>query len=132
MLSSEELSQAFVIGENMFDSDICKKKDGTPLKSYATEAEADEAIQYVKARYGNEQVKYKCLKCGFYHLSPKERQTANFLSNCLDSNGTPKHAYQTRADAERRAEIIFQEKKIRLYVYHCDDCGYYHLTHTRY
>lgn len=96
----------------MFDSDICKKKDGTPLKSYATEPEADEAIQYVKARYGNEQVKYKCSKCGFYHLSPKERQTANFLSNCLDSNGTPKHAYQTKADAERRAEIIFQEKEL--------------------
>ena len=45
----------------MFDSETCfSKNTGKPLKSYEFESEADEAISYVKATYGNEQVKYLC------------------------------------------------------------------------
>ena len=44
-------------GGQMFDSDICKKKDSSPLKTYESEYEAQEAIEYVKRQYGNEQVK---------------------------------------------------------------------------
>ena len=115
----------------MFDSDICfSKTTGKPLKSYESENEEEEAIEYVKATYGNEQVKYLCQKCGFWHLSPKDRQTPNHKSSCLDSNGKPKQAYPTRETALRRAEIIYEEKGIRLYVYHCEDCGEWHLTHN--
>jgi hypothetical protein len=116
----------------MFDSDICKKKDGTSLKSYESEFEADETISYVKSRYGNDQVKYKCSKCGCWHLSPKERQTPNHKSNCLDSQGKIKQAYSTRESAETRAKIIYEEKGKRLFVYKCDLCGEFHLTHTQY
>ena len=69
-------------------------------------------------------------KCGLWHLSPKDRQTKNFLSRCHDSSGKPKHAYETKADAERRAEILLKEQGKRLKVYKCQDCGYWHLTHN--
>lgn len=116
----------------MFESAVCKKKDGKPLKSYESEFEAKEAIEYVKMKYGDEQVIYKCSKCNFWHLSPKERQTPNHKSNCLDSNGKPKQAYPTKESAEARAKIIFEEQGTKLYVYQCDQCGEYHLTHTQY
>ena len=117
-------------GVKMFDSVICTKKDGSPLKSYESEREADEAILYVRRTYGNLQVKYRCNRCGFWHLSPKDRQTSCHISSCLDSNGRPKQAYRTKEDAERRAQILFEEKGKRLFVYQCDICGEYHLTHT--
>ena len=107
----------------------CKKQDGSKLKAYKTEAEANEAILYIKKRYGTEQVKYKCPKCGCWHLSPKDRQTPNHKSNCLDSTGKPKQAYPTKESAETRAKIILKEQGKKLYVYKCDKCGEYHLTH---
>ena len=42
----------------MFDSDICKKKDGSPLKTYESEYEAQEAIEYVKRQYGKTKQAY--------------------------------------------------------------------------
>ena len=116
----------------MFDSGTCKTKDGTPLKSYESEAEAKEAVKFVKNKYKNEQVSYKCSNCGFWHLSPKERQTPNHKSNCLDSTGKPKQAYPSKEVAVTRAKIIFEEQGIKLYVYHCAQCGEYHLTHKQY
>ena len=113
----------------MFDSPTCKKKDNTPLKSYYSEEEAYRAVEYVRKKYNDEQVIYSCSKCGFYHLSHKNRQTPCHISNCLDSNGKQKQAYETKEAAEKRAEIIFNEKNIKLKVYKCDDCKYYHLTH---
>lgn len=75
----------------MFDSETCfSKVTGKPLKSYESESEAEEAIAYVKATYG---VKYLCQRCRYWHLSPKDRQTPNHKSYCLDSNGRPKQAY---------------------------------------
>jgi len=116
----------------MFDSDVCKKKDGSPLKTYGSEYEAQEAIEYVKRQYGNEQVSYECSRCGYWHLSPKERQTPNHKSNCLDSSGKFKQGYPTSEAAETRAKIIFDEKGTQLFVYHCNQCGEYHLTHKKY
>ena len=89
------------------------------LKDYESEYEAQEAIEYVKRQYGNEQVSYKCSRCGYWHLSPKERQTPNHISYCLDSNGKTKQGYPTYEATKRRAEIIFDEKGIELFVYHC-------------
>ena len=133
--SYEDCPPGSNLGGKMFDSDICKKKDGPPLKTYESEYEAQEAIEYVKRQYGNEQVSYKCSRCGYWHLSPKERQTPNHISYCLDSNGKTKQAYPTYEAAKRRAEIIFDEKGIELFVYHCDhcdQCNEYHLTHNQY
>ncbi|MBR6200072.1 MAG: hypothetical protein IKQ61_07425 [Spirochaetales bacterium] len=113
----------------MFDSTICFKKDGSSLKSYESEYEANQAVDYVKARYGNDQVAYHCSKCGYWHLSPIERQTPNHRSFCYDSIGQLKQAYSTRESAEKRARIIFEEKGIKLNVYHCSECGEWHLTH---
>lgn len=114
----------------VFDSNICFKKDGTPLKSYDSEWAATEASEYVKNRYGNSQVAYKCNRCGFWHLSPTERQTRNHISSCLDSNGRPKAAYETKDDAERRAQILLKEQGIRLKIYQCPNCNFWHLTHV--
>ena len=113
----------------MFDSDVCKKKDGTSLKSYETKIEAEEAIEYVRYRYGEDQVCYKCQRCGYWHLSPKERHTPNHGSFCFDSNGNTKQAYPTYEVAKMRAKIIYEERGEELYVYHCEQCGEYHLTH---
>lgn len=113
----------------MFDSDICTKKDGLPLKSYESEREAKEAVAYVKRQYGNEQVFYKCSQCGYWHLSPKDRQTPNHTSNCLDASGQVKKAYPTKKAAEDCAKIIYKEQGKRLSVYRCSKCGEYHLTH---
>ena len=116
----------------MFDSDVCKKKDGTSLKSYETEFEANQAIEYVKDMYGNDQIAYKCPTCNYWHLSPKERQTPSHRSCCLDSNGKPKQVYPTYESAEMRAKIIYEERGEKLYVYYCAQCGEYHLTHKQY
>jgi hypothetical protein len=45
--------------------------------------------------------------------------------------GTPcarKHRYATRKAALGSASIFQRERKIKLYVYKCPDCHYYHLT----
>ena len=73
----------------MFDSDICfSKTTGKPLKSYESENEAEEAIEYVKATYGNEQVKYLCQKCGFciYLQKTDKHQIIKVLALTLTAN----------------------------------------------
>ena len=114
----------------VFDSDICFKKDGSPLKAYDSEWAANDGAEYVRSRYGNEQVSYKCNKCGYWHLSPKDRQTKNHVSSCLDSSGKAKATYESEGDAKRRAEILYDEKGVKLKVYRCNDCNYWHLTHN--
>ena len=108
----------------VFDSDICLKKDGTPLKTYDNEWSAKEGAEYVRSRYGSKQIPYKCDKCGLWHLSPIERQTKNHLSLCIDSSGKRKAAYETRFDAERRSKILREEKGVYLKVYKCHACSY--------
>ena len=109
----------------MFDSDVCKKKDGSLLKTYESEYEAQEAIEYVKRHMNAHDV-----VTGTF--SPKERQTPNHKSNCLDSSGKFKQGYPISEAAATRAKIIFDEKGTQLFVYHCNQCGEYHLTHKKY
>lgn len=117
----------------MFDSTTCYGKiSNKPLKSYESEIEANQAVLYVKRTYGNEQVSYKCRQCGYWHLSGIDRQTPNYLSDCIDSSGNPKHAYESKEIAKKRAEIILKEKDVNLNVYLCDDCNKWHLTHKKY
>lgn len=42
----------------------------------------------------------------------------------------PKQAYPTQKDALKRAQIIYNERGTKLYIYKCRSCGEYHLTHT--
>lgn len=114
----------------VFDSNMCFKKNGTPLKAYDSEWSANEGSEYVRNRYGNKQVPYKCSKCGMWHLSPIERQTKNHISSCLDSSRKQKAAYDLKVDAERRAQILQDEKGVSLKVYHCANCNYWHLMHN--
>lgn len=115
-----------------FDSPDCFGKiSGKPLKSYYTERDAIEAASYVKNKYGNEQVAYKCNNCGYWHLSPANRQTPSRTCSCVDSHGKPKQLYKTREDAEKRRDIIFREQGKDLDVYRCKVSSGWHLTHKK-
>lgn len=103
------------------------RRTGQPVTEYATEAEAADAAAYVARRFGEELVPYECDTCGLWHLSPASRQTPNRTSTCTGRDGRPKAAYDTRDDAERRAEILSEERGISLRVYDCT-CGAWHLT----
>ena len=48
--------------------------------------------------------------------------------NCLGSDGKPKNRYFTYADAESARLYSERMSGIRLRVYQCDICGYFHLT----
>ena len=49
-------------------------------------------------------------------------------SDCMDGNGNPKRRYFSYAQAQETADYLKQKLGVILRVYHCDDCGYYHLT----
>lgn len=103
------------------------RRTGQPLTEYATEVEAADAAAYVARRSGEELVPYECDTCGLWHLSPMSRQTPSRTSACAGRDGRPKAAYDTRDDAERRAEILYEDRGISLRVYDCA-CGAWHLT----
>ncbi|MBN2695160.1 hypothetical protein JXR93_10915 [bacterium] len=100
-----------------------------PLKTYSSEYEAIDAVQYVKSTYGNNQIYYKCNRCGYWHLSPIERETPSITCQCKDEKGNFKQLYPTKKIAEQRANIIFEEKGIKLNVYECEYSNGWHLTH---
>ena len=72
---------------------------------------------------------YFCNDCKLYHISPKDRQTRSFKSQCLDSSGNPKQSYLTEKEAITRRDIILKEQGKKLFVYKCEQCNYFHLTH---
>jgi hypothetical protein len=112
-----------------FKSEICFKKDGEPLSTYLSKHEAIEGADHVRMNYGNHLLPYECSRCGYWHLSPKERHTPSKICiYCLDSKGMSKELYETREDAERRAEIIANEQEIKLKVYKCPHQNGWHLT----
>ena len=116
-----------------FKSNTCIGQNGS-LTSYQNIKEAREAANY-QNRYSGFDFKlepYQCKKCGYFHLGRADRNTHNERSSCLDSNGRPKDGYPTQEDAQRRAEIIKEEKGITLFTYKCPYCMNWHLTHTRY
>ena len=49
-------------------------------------------------------------------------------SDCLDRNGSPKKRYYSLSEAQDVAQYLFEMKGLRLRVYQCNKCGYYHLT----
>ncbi|MDR0556708.1 MAG: hypothetical protein LBG43_02390 [Treponema sp.] len=53
-------------------------------------------------------------KSGYWHLSPKERQTpSKECIYCTDSNGKKKELYEAQEAALIRAEIIKKERGIK-------------------
>ena len=105
------------------------KCHGKLINGFTTEEEANSSCQYMKKEFKKDFYVYFCENCKMYHISPKDRQTKNFKSECLDSSGKTKQSYLTEKDAITRRDIILKEQGKQLYVYKCDKCNYYHLTH---
>jgi hypothetical protein len=98
------------------------------LTEYDSEIEALEGARFALDRYGQENVPYRCNRCGLWHLSPKSRQTPSTTCGvCQGQDGRPKATYASERDAERRAEILFREQGVLLRAYPCDYGGW-HLT----
>ena len=105
------------------------KCHGKEINGYTTEEEANSSCLYMINKFAKEFYVYFCNNCEMYHISPKDRQTRSFLSECIDSSGQPKQSYLTENEAIIRREIILKEKGVELFTYKCEKCGYYHLTH---
>jgi len=113
----------------MAKSATCFKKDGEPLSYYYSEYEASEAASHVWYQLNLDLSPYQCSKCGYWHLSPKNRQTpSRECIYCTDSNGEHKELYETEEAAKLRAEIIEEEQGIKLKVYKCPKQEGWHLT----
>ena len=110
-------------------SSTCFKKNGEPLSTYFSKAEADDGASYVNSQYGLDLSPYNCSTCGNWHLSPKDRQTQNTVcAYCIDSYGRHKALYETFEGASKRADIIRKERGITLNVYECPHQAGWHLT----
>lgn len=105
------------------------KVSGKPLTEYDSESEAMKGADYEKSKYGNSLIPYLCNNCDMWHLALKNRQTPSYECDyCTDSEGEPKRLYQSYEDAERRAEIIYEERGIELDIYECEHDDGWHLT----
>ena len=100
-----------------------------PLRSYFSRSEAELAAEYVLARFGHDQVPYRCRTCESWHLTPRERHTPSFpCPDCTSGGGEPKASYETEDAAERRASILRRERGVSLRVYDCPYGNGWHLT----
>lgn len=57
---------------------------------------------------------------------PGEVQS-KICDSCTAGDGMPKHTYNTKHEAEIQADMIYEEDRIYLRVYRCDNGGW-HLT----
>ena len=106
------------------------RKTGRPLSEYDTKAEAQSAANYANKNFQNtSMIPYKCNVCGFWHLTPDERQTpSETCPKCKGSDGQLKEAYKTKADAEKRAQLLRKDQGLVLTVYKCEHGYGWHLT----
>ena len=110
-------------------SKTCFGKNKKPLSEFYSESDAQEGAEYANNEYKQNLVPYRCQKCHWWHLSPEGRQTpSSKCSHCTDRNGVSKDLYVTKKDAERRAELSYRERDIRLDVYECEYSSGWHLT----
>ena len=110
-------------------STTCNGSNGQPLTEYPSEATALEAAKYASKQYRSDLVPYRCSRCDYWHLSPRSRNTpSDGCSFCTSSNGEPKASYRSKRDAVRRAQIIREEKGLKLKVYACPHNRGWHLT----
>jgi hypothetical protein len=108
-------------------------KTGHPLTEYDSKTEAKSGARYANQNYsGNNLVPYKCDRCGFWHLTPTERQTpSETCSVCRGADGKQKEAYQSKDDAEQRATLLRKEQGVSLTVYKCEHGNGWHLTKNK-
>lgn len=113
-----------------YKSNTCfSKRDGSALSTYESQEEADNGANYANEKYQRDLKAYICDKCNLWHLSPKDRETPNSIcKHCTDGENKPKALYQTEGNARRRAEILYNEKAIRLNIYKCEYSEGWHLT----
>jgi len=112
-----------------YKSELCFKQNGEPKTVYESEFEASDGANYANEIYGNNLVPYYCNSCNYWHLSPSNRMTKSIkCRNCKDRNGNVKDLYETQKDAQRRADILFEEKGILLSIYKCSFSSGWHLT----
>lgn len=106
------------------------RKTGRPLMEYDSKAEAKSAAKHANQNFaGANLVPYKCSKCGFWHLSPENRQTpSETCTTCRGTDGKLKESYTTERDALRRAGLLRKEMGVKLHVYECEHGNGWHLT----
>jgi hypothetical protein len=110
------------------NNNCCIDRKGKRLSTYYSESEALDSAKYEKNEHGLDFVPYRCKKCEYWHLSPRERQTpSKECEFCTDSGGKRKQLYENREAAVKRAEIIKRESKISLTVYKCPYRSGWHL-----
>jgi hypothetical protein len=113
-------------------SSCFSKLNGTPLTAFEYEFEAEDGANHARFKHGNKLSPYKCKKCGWWHLSPKQRQTPSTQCNdCIDSNGDSKALYNSYESAEKRADILYKEQGVSLRAYECPHNNGWHLTKSR-
>ena len=113
-----------------FKSDKCfGVMSGKPVTSYESEEEAIEGINYIRDNFANSvpMVCYKCSKCGFYHLSPKSRETETELCGCKDSEGEALQLFDTRKSAKIKSDKLRKEDGIQRYIYPCPNSKGFHV-----
>jgi hypothetical protein len=108
------------------------KATGRPLTEYDSLQEAEDGAEHANKTYKRNLIPYACETCGKWHLSPKGRQTpSDKCSFCKGADGQAKDAYRSRADAQRRADILRKEQGVSLKVYACEQSDAWHLTRDR-
>jgi hypothetical protein len=114
-----------------FKSDKCfGVMSGKPVTSYESEEEAVDGINYIRDNFNNSvpMVWYKCEKCGFYHISPKSRETESKLCGCKDQDGEHLQLFDTRKAAKIKADKMRKEDGIQRYLYPCPNSTGFHIT----
>lgn len=101
----------------------CLNREGRPRRNYLDQESASEGAHYALVAYGSRMVPYHCDRCGFWHLSPAERHTPGHRCHYCG-----KQAYDSEGAAERRADILGQERGTSLRVYQCPYGSGWHLT----
>src|SRR3954468_4392193 len=95
-------------------STACVSRRGTPRLAYSDRSSAEDGARLALLRYGSRMVPYHCDACGSWHLCPADRHTPNYYCQACD-----KQAYESEDSAQRRAEILAQERGTWLRVYEC-------------
>lgn len=111
-------------------SETCfSKVNKNALTQYDSEFEADNDVEFIRTHYNNKLTPYNCNRCGFWHLTPTNRQTpSKACLSCFDGNGDTKQAYDSKLNAKQRAKILLEEQGRKLRVYQCKFGNGWHLT----
>ena len=105
------------------------RTSGKPLTAYGCRWEAKEAAEWVRERYGQENVPYHCQRCGEWHLGRADRRTpSHACGDCRGRDGRSKATYRSEEEADRRAQILLSEQNVDLRAYRCPHGDGWHLT----